>query len=77
MGQRKDKLDGQNLSLKAEVKSDIKAAQKLWMPWWGVLLWMAFCLRPRGQARYVGAALELHRRFRASHLLETTTYAAG
>ncbi len=44
MGQRKDKLDGQNLSLKAEVKSDIKAAQKLWMPWWGVLLWMAFCL---------------------------------
>ena len=44
MGQRKDKIDGQSLSLKAEVKSDIKAAQKLWIPWWGVLLWMAFCL---------------------------------
>ena len=44
MGQRKDKIDGQSLSLKQRVKSDIKAAQKLWMPWWGVLLWMAFCL---------------------------------
>jgi hypothetical protein len=44
MGKRKDTMQGQDVSLKAEVKSDIKAAQKLWMPWWLVLAWMAFCL---------------------------------
>jgi hypothetical protein len=31
-------------SLTGEVKNDIKAARKLWLPWWSVLTWMAFCL---------------------------------
>jgi hypothetical protein len=44
MGKRKGTLQCQDVSLKAEVKSDIKAARKLWMPWWLVLAWMAFCL---------------------------------
>ena len=44
MNRRKSTLKGQDLSLKAEVKSDLKAAQKLWMPWWLVLIWMAICL---------------------------------
>jgi hypothetical protein len=32
------------MSLGAKVRNDIKAAQKLRLPWWGVLSWMAFCL---------------------------------
>ena len=32
------------MSLGAKVRNDIKAAQKLRLPWWGVLTWMAFCL---------------------------------
>jgi|SRR5579859_5188995 len=32
------------MSLSANVRNDIKAAQKLRLPWWGVLIWMAFCL---------------------------------
>jgi|GEM_PF-2689616 len=32
------------MSLSTGVRNDIKAARKLWLPWWGVLLWMAFCL---------------------------------
>lgn len=32
------------MSLRTDIRSDIKAAQKLWIPWWGVLIWMAFCL---------------------------------
>ena len=31
------------MSLSTEVRNDIKAAQKLRLPWWGVLSWMAFC----------------------------------
>jgi hypothetical protein len=32
------------MSINTEVRNDIKAAQKLRLPWWGVLTWMAFCL---------------------------------
>jgi hypothetical protein len=32
------------MSLSANVRNDIKAAQKLRLPWWGVLIWMALCL---------------------------------
>lgn len=32
------------MSLSTDVRNDIKAAQKLSLPWWGVLIWMAFCL---------------------------------
>jgi hypothetical protein len=34
----------QSMSLGEEVRNDIKAAQKLRLSRWGVLLWMAFCL---------------------------------
>jgi len=32
------------MSLGTDVRNEIKAAQKLRLPWWGVLMWMAFCL---------------------------------
>ena len=32
------------MSISTEVRNDIKAAQKLRLPWWGVLTWMAFSL---------------------------------
>ncbi len=32
------------MSLRTDVKKEIKVAQKVWFPWWAVLLWMAFCL---------------------------------
>jgi hypothetical protein len=32
------------MPLSIDVRNDIKAAQKLRLPWWGVLIWMAFCL---------------------------------
>ena len=32
------------MSLSTDFRNDIKAARKMWLPWWGVLLWMAFCL---------------------------------
>jgi hypothetical protein len=31
-------------SLSTDVRNEIKAAQKLRLRWWGVLMWMAFCL---------------------------------
>ena len=36
--------DRRNMSISSEVKEDLKVARKLWLPWWGVLAWMAFCL---------------------------------
>ena len=31
-------------ALGIDIRSDIKAAKKVWLPWWGVLTWMVFCL---------------------------------
>jgi hypothetical protein len=35
---------GSSMSLSSDVKNDIKAAKKLWLPWWGVLSLMALSL---------------------------------
>lgn len=32
------------MSLSINVRNDIRTAQKLRLPWWGVLIWMALCL---------------------------------
>jgi hypothetical protein len=44
MGRGKRTKHRRNMSISSEVKDDIKVARKLWLPWWGVLAWMAFCL---------------------------------
>jgi hypothetical protein len=35
---------GSSMSLSSDVKNDIKAAKKLWLPWWCVLILMALSL---------------------------------
>jgi hypothetical protein len=32
------------MQLANDIKSDIKAAKKIWLPWWGVLMWMTACV---------------------------------
>jgi len=31
------------MSIISDIKDDIRAAKKIWLPWWAVLCWMAFC----------------------------------
>ena len=32
------------MPLGIKIDDDIRAAKKIWLPWWGVLSWMALCL---------------------------------
>ena len=32
------------MQLANDIKDDIKAAKKIWLPWWAVLMWMTACV---------------------------------